>query len=55
MFCKVWITLNYLPPIASTATSTWKVVILVKAGMLSKSALFNAFDMIGEKKFVSLL
>ena len=49
VFYKVWIILNYMLSIASIAILAWKAVTLVKAEMLPKSALFNAFDMIGEK------
>ena len=49
MFYKVWIILNYVLSVASIAILAWKAAILVKVGMFSKSALFNAFDMIGEK------
>ena len=50
MFYKVWITLNHVFPIASAAILAWKAVILVKIGMFPKSALFNALDIMREKK-----
>ena len=50
MFYKVWITLNHIFPVASIATLAWKTAIFVKIEILPKSALFNAFDIMKEKK-----
>ena len=41
--------------IASITTLAQKVAILVKVKIFPKSALFNAFDIIREKKIVGLL